>query len=157
MTVTLVARRSRLFAGTRFKKRGLSDQGKVRAALGLSSRRSGNWSLPRATSALPTSMGSGRAHSTSTPRRLPTPFALPDPAQVANEVEVEQILDVGVHHGSGLPLISSIVQVRHMRRAVPLTSPADALAQLGALKPVRGLASSLCPEAVCATTQRGSA
>ena len=29
LTVTLVARRSREFAGTRFKKRGLNDQGRV--------------------------------------------------------------------------------------------------------------------------------
>jgi hypothetical protein len=29
VTLTLLARRSRHFAGTRFKKRGLNDQGKV--------------------------------------------------------------------------------------------------------------------------------
>lgn len=29
LTLTLLARRSRHFAGTRFKKRGISDQGKV--------------------------------------------------------------------------------------------------------------------------------
>ena len=30
LTVTLLSRRSRHFAGTRYKKRGLNDQGKVR-------------------------------------------------------------------------------------------------------------------------------
>lgn len=56
--MTLLARRSRHFAGTRFKKRGLSEAG-----------------------------------------------------YVANEVETEQIIDAGIDFKSGLPLLSSMVQV----------------------------------------------
>lgn len=58
LTMTLLARRSRHFAGTRFKKRGLSEAG-----------------------------------------------------YVANEVETEQIIDAGIDFKSGLPLLSSMVQV----------------------------------------------
>ena len=32
-------------------------------------------------------------------------------AQVANEVETEQILDAGIDYRTGLPLVSSLVQV----------------------------------------------
>ena len=35
--------------------------------------------------------------------------------QVANEVETEQILDAGIDYRTGLPLISSLVQVRPMK------------------------------------------
>ena len=59
LTITLIARRSRHFAGTRYRKRGLNPQGFV-----------------------------------------------------ANEVETEQIVDAGVDWGTGLPLCTSMVQVR---------------------------------------------
>ncbi|KAK9845465.1 hypothetical protein WJX81_007167 [Elliptochloris bilobata] len=59
LTVTLIARRSRHFAGTRYRKRGVSDTGRV-----------------------------------------------------ANEVEVEQVVDAGFDWRTGFPLVASLVQVR---------------------------------------------
>ena len=57
--VTLIARRSRHFAGTRYRKRGVSDAGRV-----------------------------------------------------ANEVEVEQVVDAGFDWRTGFPLVASLVQAR---------------------------------------------
>jgi len=57
--VTLIARRSRHFAGTRYRKRGVSDTGRV-----------------------------------------------------ANEVEVEQVVDAGFDWRTGFPLVASLVQAR---------------------------------------------
>ncbi|GLI58435.1 hypothetical protein VaNZ11_000152 [Volvox africanus] len=59
LTLTLIARRSRHFAGTRYRKRGINDGGKV-----------------------------------------------------ANEVETEQVVDVGIDYRTRTPLLSSVVQVR---------------------------------------------
>ena len=58
--MTLIARRSRHFAGTRYRKRGVSDTGRV-----------------------------------------------------ANEVEVEQVVDAGFDWRTGFPLVASLVQVWH--------------------------------------------
>ena len=57
--MTLIARRSRHFAGTRYRKRGVSDAGRV-----------------------------------------------------ANEVEVEQVVDAGFDWRTGFPLVASLVQAR---------------------------------------------
>jgi len=60
----------------------------------------------------------------------PSPFYKPHPpsyAQVANEVETEQILDAGVDYRTGLPLISSLVQASRglgsARSAPPASLP----------------------------------
>ena len=60
--MTLIARRSRHCAGTRYRKRGVSDTGRV-----------------------------------------------------ANEVEVEQVVDAGFDWRTGFPLVASLVQARPMR------------------------------------------
>ncbi|BDA44397.1 probable phosphoinositide phosphatase SAC1 at N-terminal half [Coccomyxa sp. Obi] len=59
LTVTLIARRSRHFAGTRYRKRGVNDAGRV-----------------------------------------------------ANEVEIEQVVDAGFDWRTGFPLLASLVQIR---------------------------------------------
>ncbi|CAL5218518.1 g205 [Coccomyxa viridis] len=64
LTVTLIARRSRHFAGTRYRKRGVNDAGRV-----------------------------------------------------ANEVEIEQVVDAGFDWRTGFPLLASLVQ---MRGSIPL-------------------------------------
>jgi hypothetical protein len=69
--VTLIARRSRHFAGTRYRKRGVSDTGRV-----------------------------------------------------ANEVEVEQVVDAGFDWRTGFPLVASLVQARAAPPRPPAPPPA---------------------------------